>query len=79
MDEVDLAVINTNFAIGAGLNPLKDALFIEDKDSPYVNVLVASAKSKDAKGVQALAKILNTKEVADFILKKYDGAVIPAF
>ena len=79
LDEVDLAVINTNFAIGAGLNPLKDALFIEDKDSPYVNVLVASAKSKDAKGVQALAKILNTKEVADFILKKYDGAVIPAF
>lgn len=79
LDEVDLAVINTNFAIGAGLNPLKDAIFIEDKDSPYVNVLVASQKTKDSKGVQTLAKVLNSKEVADFITKKYEGAVIPAF
>lgn len=79
IDEVDLAVINTNFAIGAGLNPLKDAIFIEDKDSPYVNVLVASEKTADKAGVKALAKVLNSKEVADFILKKYNGAVIPAF
>lgn len=79
LDEVDLAVINTNFAIGAGLNPLKDAIFIEDKDSPYVNVLVASEKSQDKPGVKKLAEVLNSKEVSDFIIKKYEGAVIPAF
>ena len=41
LDEVDLALINTNYALAAGLNPTKDALLIEDKDSPYVNYLVA--------------------------------------
>lgn len=79
LDEVDLAVINTNYAIGAGLNPVKDAIFIEDKDSPYVNVLVGTEKSAQKEGVKALSKALNSKEVADFINKKYDGAVIPAF
>lgn len=79
LDEVDLAVINTNYAIGANLNPVKDAIFIEDKDSPYVNVLVGTEESAQKEGVKALAKALNSEQVADFILKKYDGAVIPAF
>lgn len=79
LGDVDAAVINTNYAIGAGLNPLKDSLFIEDKDSPYVNVLVASDKTKDSAGVKALAKALNSKEVADFIKEKYKGSVFPAF
>ena len=79
LGDVDAAVINTNYAIGAGLNPIKDAIFIEDKDSPYVNVLVGTEESAQKAGVKALAKVLNSKEVADFINKKYNGAVVPAF
>ncbi|EGK10682.1 MetQ/NlpA family ABC transporter substrate-binding protein [Kroppenstedtia eburnea] len=79
LDQVDLAAINTNYALQAKLNPLKDALIIEGKDSPYVNVLaVKEGKEKD-KAVQELAKALTSPKVAQFIEKKYKGAVVPAF
>lgn len=79
LDQVDLAVINTNYALQAHLNPTKDALIIEDKHSPYVNVLVTKkGKEKDPK-IQKLAKALNSPEVRKFIEEKYKGAVIPAF
>jgi len=77
--EVDLALINTNYALAAKLNPLKDALLIEDKDSPYVNFLVARPDNKDDPRVQKLAKALTSPEVKAFIEKTYGGAVLPAF
>ncbi|WP_313516195.1 MetQ/NlpA family ABC transporter substrate-binding protein [Pseudomonas sp.] len=79
LDQVDLALINTNYALEAGLNPSKDALLIEDKSSPYVNYLVARPDNKDSAAIQKLAKALNSPEVKAFIEKKYEGAVIPAF
>jgi D-methionine transport system substrate-binding protein len=79
LDEVDLALINTNYALAAGLNPTKDALLIEDKDSPYVNYLVARPDNKDDPRVQALAKALTSPEIKAFIEQKYQGAVLPAF
>ena len=79
LDDVDAAVINTNFAINANLNPLKDSLIIESSDSPYVNVLVANSKSAKKKAVKALVDALHSKEVKEFIEKKYEGAVVPAF
>ncbi len=79
LDDVDAAVINTNFAINAKLNPMKDSIIIENGDSPYVNVVVANSKSAQKPGVKALVKALQSKEVKDFIEKKYNGAVVAAF
>ena len=79
LGQVDLALINTNYALEAGLNPTKDALVIEGSDSPYVNILVVNSKNKDAAGLQKLAKALNSAEVKTFINDKYKGAVVPAF
>jgi D-methionine transport system substrate-binding protein len=79
LGEVDLALINTNYALAAKLNPVKDALLIEDKDSPYVNVLVSRPDNKDDPRVQKLAKALTSPEVKAFIEKNYGSAVLPAF
>ncbi|GAD62801.1 MetQ/NlpA family ABC transporter substrate-binding protein [Aquipseudomonas alcaligenes] len=77
--QVDLALINTNYALEAGLNPTKDALVIEGADSPYVNILVTTAEKKDNADLQKLAKALHTPEVKKFIADQYKGAVVPAF
>ncbi|HBX56784.1 MetQ/NlpA family ABC transporter substrate-binding protein [Pseudomonas sp. UBA2684] len=79
LTQVDLALINTNYALEAKLNPTKDALIIEGSDSPYVNILVARADNQDSVAMQKLAKALNSAEVKAFILEKYQGAVVPAF
>ncbi len=79
LTQVDLALINTNYALEAKLNPTKDALAIEGSDSPYVNILVARADNKDNAALQKLAKALNSAEVKAFIAEKYQGAVVPAF
>jgi D-methionine transport system substrate-binding protein len=79
LSQVDLALINTNYALEAKLNPTEDALIIEGSDSPYVNILVARADNQDSAAMQKLAKALNSPEVKAFILEKYQGAVVPAF
>ena len=79
LDQVDLDLINTNYALEAGLNPAKDALIIEGADSPYVNYLVARPDNKDSDAIQKLSKALTSPEVKAFIEKKYNGAVVPAF
>jgi len=81
LDQVDLALINTNYALEAGLNPVSDALAIEGSDSPYVNILVVSnqGKVKDSDGMHALVKALTSTEVKLFIEREYQGAVIPVF
>lgn len=79
LGEVDLALINTNYALEAKLVPTKDALFIEGPDSPYVNILVARPDNKDSEAMQKLAKALNSEETKKFINDKYQGAVVPAF
>ena len=79
LDQVDLALINTNYALDAGLNPTQDALAIESKDSPYVNFLVARPDNKDDPRVQKLAKALTSPQVKEFIAQEYKGAVLPAF
>ena len=79
LTQVDLALINTNYALEAKLDPKKDALAIEGSDSPYVNNLVARPDNKDSDGIQKLAKALTTPEVKKFIEDKYHGAIVPAF
>lgn len=79
LNQVDLALINTNYALEAKLNPAKDALVIEGSESPYVNILVSRADNKDAPAMKKLAAALTSSDVKKFIQDKYKGAVVPAF
>ena len=79
LDQVDLALINTNYALDAGLKPTEDALAIESSDSPYVNFLVSRTDNRNDPRVQKLARALTSPQVKDFIEKQYQGAVLPAF
>jgi len=79
LDQLDLAVINTNYAMGAGLDPVRDGLVMEKSDSPYVNFLVARADNQDDARIQALAQALTSPQVKAFMEEKYNGAVLPAF
>ena len=78
LDDVDFAVINSNYALGVNLNPLKDSLYTESKDSPYANVVAVRANDNRPE-LQKLAKALTSPEVKKFIEEKYQGAVLPAF
>lgn len=79
LDDVDLALINTNYALEAGLVPTRDALFIEGSDSPYANIVVTRQDNKDAPAVAKLVQALHTEAVRKFIVETYKGAVVPAF
>lgn len=79
LDDVDAAAINTNYALEGGLNPTDDALIIEDKDSPYVNIVVTTPERKDDKTIQKVIKALTSDKARDFLNEKYEGAVVPVF
>lgn len=79
LTQVDLALINTNYALEAKLDPEKDALVIEGSDSPYVNILVARPDNKDSADMKKLVDALHTPQVKAFINEKYKGAIVPAF
>lgn len=76
LKDVDYAVINSNFAISAGLNPVKDSLAIEGSSSAYSNILAVKEGTENSDSVKALKAALESKQVADYISEKYDGAVI---
>ncbi|WP_407314058.1 MetQ/NlpA family ABC transporter substrate-binding protein [Pseudomonas sp. nanlin1] len=79
LTQVDLALINTNYALEVKLDPAKDALLIEGNDSPYVNILVSRPDNKDTPAMQKLAAALHSPQLKQFILDNYKGAVLPAF
>jgi len=79
LPDVDLALINTNYALEAGLNPLQDALFLEGQQSPYANLLATVPGKANNADVQALVKALQSARVKAFIAERYKGAVVPAF
>ena len=79
LPDVAGAVINTNYALEADLNPVDDALLLESSDSPYVNVVVVRAGDEDNEKIQKLIEVLNTTKVREFILEEYEGAIVPAF
>lgn len=74
--DVDYAVINSNYAISADLNPVKDSLCIEGSYSAYGNILAVKSGNENNGKIKALVAALESKEVADFIAKTYDGAVV---
>ncbi|MCI6989704.1 MAG: MetQ/NlpA family ABC transporter substrate-binding protein [Campylobacter sp.] len=77
--DTDIAVINTNYALLAGLNPGSDALGLEGSESPYVNYLIVKEGNENKAYTKALKDALMTDEVRNFINEKYKGAVLPAF
>ena len=79
LDDVALAAINTNYALNADLNPSKDALAIESKDSPYVNIVTVLKGNESDPKIKKLMEALHTPEIKKFIEEKYKGAVVPAF
>lgn len=79
LPDVDMALINTNYALEAGLNPLEDALFIEGADSPYANLIATTFDKKDDAAIASLVKALHSDDVREFIIEKYQGAIVPAF
>lgn len=79
LPDVDLALINTNFAVKAGLDPTKDTIAIEANDSPYANWVVTRPDNANREAVQKLKDAIYKKEVYDWILEKYKGAVLPVF
>lgn len=79
LPDVDLAIINTNYALEAGLVPVKDALVIEDAYSPYVNVVAVRKGDENREDLAKLVNALLTEKVREFILEEYEGAVVPAF
>lgn len=84
LQDVDVAVINGNYAIGAGLSVGKDALAIEDAESDvvqqnYANVIAVKEGNENNDAVKALIEALKSDKVKDFINEKYDGAVVPLF
>ena len=76
LPDVDYAVINSNYAISAGLNPTKDALALEGSSSAYANILAVKEGNENEPLVKALIAALSSKQVADYITEKYDGSVV---
>ena len=79
LDEVEIAVINTNYALAGGFNPIEDAIAIEDGNSPYSNILVVREGDENREEIKALYNSLTTEEIKTFIQEKYSGAIIPVF
>ncbi|MBQ7736280.1 MAG: MetQ/NlpA family ABC transporter substrate-binding protein [Oscillospiraceae bacterium] len=83
LSDVDLAVINGNYALDAGLNPATDALAIEDASGDaaqyFANLVGVKAGNENSEAIKALVAALQSQEVKDFINSTYDGAVVPIF
>jgi D-methionine transport system substrate-binding protein len=77
LGEIDLALINTNYALDAKLNPTADALVIEDSKSPYANFVVVRAGNENDPRVAKLITALRSPDVRSFIERRYRGAVLP--
>ena len=80
LNDVDAAVINGNYAIPAGLSATKDGLFVEGKDSPYVNIIAVKDGNQNDPRVKALVKALQSDKIKNYISEKFkDGEVVAAF
>ncbi|APB78891.1 TPA: MetQ/NlpA family lipoprotein [Pasteurella multocida] len=76
LDDVDFAIINNNYAVQQGLTAEKDGIFVEDKDSPYVNLVVSREDNKDNEAIKDFVKAFQTEEVYQEALKHFQGGVV---
>ena len=79
LDEVAIAVINTNYALMADLNPLKNALALESKDSPYANIIAVREDKASDERIKIFMQTIQSEAIKNFIIEKYQGAILPAF
>ena len=79
LGDVDAAVINGNYALEAGLNPVRDSLIIEGSDSPYVNIVVVRRGFENDPRIRALQNALRSAKVKNYINANYDGGVVAIF
>ncbi|WP_199053157.1 MetQ/NlpA family ABC transporter substrate-binding protein [Aquitalea sp. ASV15] len=79
LDQVDIALINTNYALQGGLKPKRDALFSEGSQSPYANIIVSREDNRSSPALKKLVAALSTDDVRQFIDQRYQGAVVPVF
>ena len=77
-EEGDAVLINSNYALDAGINPLEDSIAIEDSDeSPYINIIAVNSGDEDSEAIKALVEALHSKEIQDFIVSEWGGSVVP--
>ena len=76
LQDVDYAIINSNYAIAADINPVKDSLAIEGSSSAYGNILAVKEGNDNSDKIKALKAALESKQVADFIADTYGGSVV---
>ena len=79
LNDVDAAVINTNYATQAGLDPVKDALTRENPKGPYVNIIAVRTEDKDKPWVKTLVESYHSPEVKAYIEKTFKGAVLTSW
>lgn len=79
LDDVDGAVINGNYALEAGLNPVQDGLIIEDSDSPYANIVAVRKGEEEEEKFIKLIEALQSEKIEEFIKDEYKGAIVPGF
>ncbi len=79
LDDLDASAVNTNFAISAGLNPVKDAIALESAKSPYVNLIAVREADKSKPWVAKLLKAYQSEEIRKFIAVEFKGSVLPGF
>lgn len=76
-NEGDAVIINSNYAIDAGLTPTEDSIAIEDSESPYVNVVAVKKGDENKEEIKELVKVLHSKEIQDYITEEWKGSVVP--
>jgi len=79
LDDVDAAVINTNYATQAGLDPVKDPIARENPKGPYVNIIAVRSEDKDKPWVKALVEAYRSHEVKRFVEEKFKGSVLTSW
>lgn len=79
LDDVDGAVINTNYALEASLNPVEDAVLLEGSESPYANIITVLSENLENDAIKKLVEALQSEAIKTFIETQYKGAIVPAF
>ncbi|MCR4426829.1 MAG: MetQ/NlpA family ABC transporter substrate-binding protein [Firmicutes bacterium] len=79
LEDVDIACINTNYAMSAGLIPARDSIFLEAADSPWVNIIAVKEGRESDPALQALVKAYHSSQVREYIESNYEGSLIPGW
>ncbi|MCQ6275615.1 MetQ/NlpA family ABC transporter substrate-binding protein [Bacillus sp. V3B] len=76
--EGDIVIINSNYAMEYGINPIEDSIALEDtENNPYINIIAVRSEDESKEEIKTLVEVLHSKEIQDWILEKYNGAVVP--